>query len=416
MVKKPKSSIDEEAVIRRRDGVVGNASDELLDSNTKRALADARLRALAFALRSGESRRAAADEIEDAELVAYLLDSLPEQRRIALEQALRGNARAFGRLMTLRTALSSQTDKRDRQRADDLVRKVSRHTAGHLDIRRFGEILQFRDATQPRPASHVARWATFPNKALRSQGRRAAALAHRDMPELRQTKRPRLQWGEQTEGMLRDVLERARRDLLAGTDLVGKAQQFLARWWVISRREESREGGAISTPEAQSLRERMTELLRELEFVANRINDELGDVTSTAAAVFPRGPLVESYPSAELFKENLTETRPLEFLLPRDGWADTFDLEAGHWVIHLAGTATTPRPQLTIALNGNQVGRPSIDPFVTLVRPMEGFDTVNLDSSGSGKFALPFGDSVILLQSADDVWELRLSFRDEDGA
>ena len=54
---------------------------------------------------------------------------------------------------------------------------------------------------------------------------------------------------------------------------------------------------------------------------------------------------------------------------------------------------------------------PSVDPFLTLVRPAEGFETVNLDSSRTGDIALPTGESVILLQG-DEVWEVRLSFRD----
>ena len=64
-----------------------------------------------------------------------------------------------------------------------------------------------------------------------------------------------------------------------------------------------------------------------------------------------------------------------------------------------------------ISLRGDQVGMPPVDPFLTLVRPAEGFETVNLDSSGSGEIALPAGDSVMLLQG-DEVWEVRLSFRD----
>jgi hypothetical protein len=107
------------------------------------------LRALAFALGSEQSLRAGAEEIDDTERLAYLLDTLPKQRRMALEEALRGNVRAFGQLMTLRDAFSSQTDERDRQRAHDPARRIPRHTAGRVDIRRTGEILQFRDTSRP---------------------------------------------------------------------------------------------------------------------------------------------------------------------------------------------------------------------------------------------------------------------------
>jgi hypothetical protein len=39
---------------------------------------------------------------------------------------------------------------------------------------------------------------------------------------------------------------------------------------------------------------------------------------------------------------------------------------------------------------------------------------VILDSSGTGKIALPAGDSVMLLQG-DEVWEVRLAFHDWQG-
>ena len=88
-------------------------------------------------------------------------------------------------------------------------------------------------------------------------------------------------------------------------------------------------------------------------------------------------------------------------------------LRLGPWALHLAGTAV-PTPQLAVSLRGNQWETPSVEPFLTLVRPAEGFETVNLDSSGSGKIVLPAGESVMLLQG-DEVWEVRLSFRDWRG-
>jgi hypothetical protein len=86
-------------------------------------------------------------------------------------------------------------------------------------------------------------------------------------------------------------------------------------------------------------------------------------------------------------------------------------LLAGPWAPNLAGTAL-PKPQLAVSVRGDQVEAPSLEPFliISLVRPAEGFETVHLDSSGSGKIGLPAGESVMLLQ-ADEVWEGRLFFR-----
>ena len=94
----------------------------------------------------------------------------------------------------------------------------------------------------------------------------------------------------------------------------------------------------------------------------------------------------------------------------QERWTDAFDLEVGPWAIHLTGNAV-PTPRLVVSLRGDQVGMRSDDPFLTLVRPAEGFETVNLDSSRTGDIALPTGESVMLLQD-DEVWEVRLSFRD----
>jgi hypothetical protein len=407
MVKKPPSDTNEEEIIRRRDGIAGSASDKPLDADAKRALADARLRALAFALGSEQRPRAAADEIDDTELLAYLLDIVPEHRRTALEDVFRGNADAFGRLMTLRAALNSQTDKRDRQRADDPARRIPRHTAGRIDIRRMEEILEFRDATRPRPSFNVGRLAAAA-QAIEPRAHRAS----RPMA-FRQMERPPFQWGEKTEGMLRNLLERVRRDLGVGIDLVNEIQSSLERWRHIGRHEESetRERGAPSDREHEDdLRERLTELLYELKSVASRINEELGDVPYAAADLTPSARIAASLPLDALFEDTLDA--PIARHPPTDQgiWADVLDLAAGPWRLHLSGTAL-PQPKLAISVRANQAKAASVEPFLTLVRPAAGFETVNLDSSGNGKIALPAGESVMLLQ-ADEVWEIRLSFRE----
>jgi hypothetical protein len=398
MAKKPGTGMDEEEIIRRRDDVAGAPPDKPIDSETKRALADARLRALAFALGSEQSRNTPADQTDDAELLAYLLDTLPEHRRRALEETLRGNARAFGRLMTLRAALDSQTDQRDRQRADDPARKIRRRTAGRVDIRRVGEILQFRDAARPRSSFGQERFARSEPKVF--------ALA--DELSSRPPARVHLERDENTKRMLRNLLERSRRDLDAGMSLINEALSSLQIWSDVHRRAESetRGSGASANREAENLRERLKALLRELEIVANRI----GDITSATDDMSPRAQIAESLSLETPSNADLYQA-PLERRLPtgQERWVDAFDLEAGPWAIRLTGSAVTT-PRLVVYLRGDQVG-PWDDLFLTLVRPAEGFETVNLDSSGIGEIALPTGDSVMLLQ-ADEIWEVRLSFRD----
>jgi hypothetical protein len=424
MAKKPQGGMDEEEIIRRRDGVAGPTSDRPLDADAKRALADVRLRALAFALgteqgtRTGadeaeaderlravafalgieQGSRTGADEADDSELLAYLLDMLPEQRRMALEEALRGNPGAFGRLMTLRAAFNSQTDQRDLQRADDPAREIRRHTAGRVDIRRRGDILQFRDATRPSP-SFVESYAPAPDLTVA----RATPLPAFQM-------RQRLERAVKMEDTLRNVLARVRRDLDAGMSLVNETQSSLERWSKIIRREESEtsERGAWGDREAEDLRHHMVVTFLKLKDLAGRINEELGAVSMLD--LFAKEDPVAASVSMDLVMD-LFGAAQLKSRSPPDRktWTNTFGVEAGPWALHLAGT-TAPAPHLAVSLHSNQVGSPSVEPFLTLVRPSEGFEMVNLDSSGSGKIALPPGESVMLLQ-ADEVWEIRLSFR-----
>ncbi|MBO0757881.1 MAG: hypothetical protein J2P54_18705, partial [Bradyrhizobiaceae bacterium] len=131
-VKKSQSGDDDEQIIRLRDDVASAVPGEPLHSNARRALADARLRALAFSLGAEQDTQNGADKADDAELLAYLLDTLPQDRRMSLEQTLRGDAKAFERLITLRAAFNSQMDMRDRDRADDRSRKIPRHAVGRL--------------------------------------------------------------------------------------------------------------------------------------------------------------------------------------------------------------------------------------------------------------------------------------------
>jgi hypothetical protein len=387
--------MDEEEIIRRRDGVIGAAHDEALDSDAKRALADARLRALAFALGSEESRNAEAGQTDDSELVAYLLDTLPEHRRMALEEALRGNARALGRLMTVRTALSLQADKRDRQRANDPARKISRHIVGRFNIRSVGEVLQFKEASvRPRgarslePRSFVAERAEFPPASARFRARKR--------------ERPRLRLNPKTAVLFAAVLKRVMMDFHTVGDLVGEMQSLLSRWEESIRREPSEK----ANEEAEQLEERLLDSLRRLEMRAHDAQEELARIVRDDFESTQR------ISSLRLRVLERSDTELLDQLsrFDADSWVDAVNVEAGPWALHLAGTAV-PKPQLGVSLLGNQLRTPSVDPFLTMVRPGEGFETVNLDSSGSGKVALPDGESVMLLQG-DAVWEVRLSFND----
>jgi hypothetical protein len=243
----------------------------------------------------------------------------------------------------------------------------------------MGEVLQFRDAREPQRSFHFDLVAELEPSAYR---------ASRQLP-FRNMKHPRVKSAEETEGMLRDALERAQHHFDAGKNLVKEAQLLLERWRSISRREnlETRRSAVPGDREAESIDQRLNELRRVLERIAKGINDELGGIASATAGMFLSAPPAD-----------------------REPWSDTFAIEAGPWAVHLTGTAR-PAPELAIDIRAKVAAIASMELFLTLVRPVQGFQTVNLDSSGNGKVALPRGDSVMLVQG-DEVWEVHLSFRD----
>jgi hypothetical protein len=401
MAKKPQGSMDEEEIIKRRDDVEAANPDRPLDIGARRALADARLRALAFTLGAKQDSQGRAAEIGDADLLVYLLDTLRDDRRKALEEAFRGDAAVFGRLMTLRAALDSHVDQRDRHRADDPSRKIPRHTVGRIDIRSAGEVLQFRDARIG--VRHVRQLGMRVRRPERLETRIAAAVADFEISSFAF----RVQRGEKTEGMLRDVLERAWRDFDTGKDLISEARSFLERWWQNVRSEElePRDTGGSHRREAEEVRERLTELLRELEIIGRRINDEVSSIASAMKGMILPPPLPPR--AGRLTVTRVTGAPPL--LTDRETWTDAFEMHAGPWALHLSGTVV-PTPQLSVTLRGNREGTASIEPLLTMVRPAENFETVHLDSHGSGRVALLSGRSIMLLQG-DEVWVVHLSFR-----
>jgi hypothetical protein len=429
MVKSPKNIADEDAIIQRRDDI-GAASDKPLDAEARRALADARLRALAFALRVQQNAPAGCGETDDVELLEYLLDMLPADRRLALEEQLRGNAREFGRLMTLRSAFGSRTDRRDRQRADDPARKIPRHAVGGIDIRSVGGMLQFKDSRFPDRAQmpepdHSASPSPFfaaktgPRNLLQSYPSWAFPKARRHY--LLEPK---------ADAALAREFERARRS--GGADLrrglasdYGHAMmlveevQLLLRLHEINRATQ-REAGVtddLGSDHADTIQERLESLIPELLMARDRISerfahllsivDELRSAGRTESAS-PEEAASASLEEAAEFREFRSDEAWGVVRVPDyETWADAFDVRAGPWALHLTGTAR-PTPQLSVMLSSADQEVADEQPFLTLVRPKQGFESANIDSAGRATIALPRGESVLLVQH-DEVWEVRLT-------
>ena len=412
MADKPKNSIDEEAIIRRRDGAADAAThgaSDALDADSRRALADARLRALAFAL--GPQERHPAREPaghDDADLLAYLLDTIPADRRATLEDTLRGDAPAFERLVALRTALGSAADARDRGQADHPARNILRREIGRIDVRRWGEALRFKDAG-----------AAF------SQDRQVERLAESAMPfalsddavSFREMRAPRLQERRAARSMLGDMLDETIRDLATARNIVDEVRLLLGRWEKLRRELLGKSSDEPTTPgsgpdETSAIERRLLALLDGTRLISHASVRAVVD-DAIAAAVDHVEPWADAQrprslqPATEMLSAIRTSLQAPESG-PR-GWSETIEVTAGSWALQLSGTAL-PAAQLAVTLRGTDASAVSEQPMLTLIRPNESFETASLDSDGQAELALPEGESLLLVQG-DEVWELRLSYR-----
>jgi hypothetical protein len=430
MAKLPKNPADEEEIIRLPDNSAEVSSDEPLSSEMRRALAEARLRALAFGLgaeqavrdeeaqfpsvardlRTGQSARREV-ELDDVELLGYLLNQLPVHRRVELEGLLRGDEQAFGRLMTLYSAFQSPTDGRDRRRADDPARKIRRHRLGRVDISSAGDVLKFK-AEQVLPRGTQQFWTTYDRpphlRALFDPDRSIESVA------AKKTIRglPRLRWSPAAAAMLGAALKVAMSQFHSDMNFT---QNLLARWEAINRPGETeRRGTDISGGgNVEQVSEQLLYSLRTLERIADHITEELGSVASRmgedlrldAEVARSQQDVYEDVRAEHYFAE---EAPGLALTFDSGSWMDDVDIRAGPWVLHLTGSAR-PTPQLAITLRKNDEATSPAEPFLTLVRPAQDFETVNLDPSRGGSVALPRGESIMLVQD-DEVWEIPLSF------
>jgi hypothetical protein len=400
MAKTPKSSMDEEEIIKRRDGV---ASDDLLAPEDRRALADARLRALAFALGVEQNAREEAGELSDTDLLAYLLDILSPDGRQRLEHAARGDRHILSRLMTLRSGLDARPDRRDQHRAEGLTRAIRRHIARRIEIRPAGDILQFQEKPRLGGLPEPERLA-FPTAA-------AARFAESvpPPPAFLKGKRPQGRSDRETEARLLSALERARSHFHAGRRLIDEMEALLERPQGAGRREgsEPRDEDLSRSGSIERVRRQLRELLHQFQIIAKTTSMIIASVEATSST----GPSLLEAPL-------LLERDDLQaFLMPQgdhETWEDAVSVQAGPWGVNLSGTAR-PSPRLRVAVGEGRHESPHSEPFLALVRPRQGFEPATIDSEGRASFPLTPGESVLLVQD-DEVWEIRLSLRNARGS
>jgi hypothetical protein len=387
-------------IIWRRESVADNSPQAPLDRDTRRALAEARLRALAFALTPEQPSIKGAVPIEESDLLAYLLDDLTPDRLDELERALRGDATSLDRLMNLYGALTCASDSRDQNSVESLVGKVVRHKAGEIEIRRTGNVLQFRNAELPEGGAAPLHGDYEPESSHLSLSSAVSSerLSRKPFPKESAILDSRLALL-----ILAKNLHRVGHEFAAGIRMLDRAQSLLQRF---RRRYDA------SSSDAEQTERTVIGLLREVKERADRVGEQL----SSAVRSMPSG--VEERqqpPSADFFSSALLEgpayEGPAYFAghddLTRTTWSESLALDAGPWSLRFAGVAR-PLPRLRITIdNAPNVHRSP--PLLTVVRPRRGFETATIVSPGEAEVTLPRGESVLLAQG-DEVWEIRLRF------
>jgi hypothetical protein len=402
MAKTTKSPLNEAEIIRRRDGVADTSKP--LDAPARRMLADARLRALALAL-DLDDRGQDGDYPDDTELLAYLLDTLPDQRRQEVELSVRGNARAFGRLVALRTAFNTHLDKRDRSQAEHRAWNVVRRKAQEVEVRKFGEQLLFRDApTAEAPGMPRAR--TTSTAGLLQSRQNLVSKNFLAPPEKR--RHWQMRPDSKTGSILRNHLQRATLPVASGRHLIEEALSLLAQLEKLNpaRRAGKEEPPPANEPrlsELQHVRDRLVDVLFRLQRESDRLADDIR--LAVLVAIDTPAPDGVSYYRADLVSEVLANLADPEKGWP--GWYPTKLVSAGQWSLLFAGVVV-PRPILTATLKAADASGPGDLPTLTLVRPKEGFEIADVDSAGVHKVNLPPGGSVLLVQGEKEIWEIPL--------
>jgi hypothetical protein len=370
MGKNIKNGFDEVEIIQRRDSAVDARFVRPLNARGRRALADARLLALALTLPTGpdagKASRGVHDDPDDTEILAYLLDELSDTRRNELERSVRGNARAIGRLMKLRTALNPVADKRGLHRTELAARNILRRMGQALEVREAGKKLEFRE------------------------------------------RHPQLRPGPKTGAMLNDLLDRASTPILGG-DLGKETKLLLARWEELARSEKHPQAYDGTDSEFQQVGMRLAEVVLDLEEastqLARAIRRTIFDIVD---AVPPRDLPIRTATAASKGGAPLFQGKLPGLGAPEDSlsdWSGTKEIQAGAWSLLLEGIAT-PSPMLSVTIRSSGTdGMPDL----TLVQANRGFETTNVSAAGIASIRLPVGDSMLLAQGDKEVWQIPLT-------
>lgn len=387
MAKDPKKGLSDADIVRLRDDAAFPDRAQALGSpEARRALAESRLRALAISL-TGTGAAQTDDRIpNDDELLEYLLADVDEDRRRGLESRLRGNPRAFARLMKLHELTSAQVNRRDLQHVDMPERKTERHDLGKFDVRIRGGRLMFRRVEEQPPPLAQVRVESF--LALRMPDAVASAVDDLDDD---------------------DTLGQIERLLFRCSDLAAQVRQLRddGGRWDPDDLASLKSMGRLPEAEAE-----LAETIRRLQVLGHNL--ERDAMISRKLGMPPKGRLggmrasLSEFSTPREVKKNVVASSSATFGSERGAdWKDKAEFTAGPWAVIVTGIAG---PTLQIEVFVVNTGSHFEAPFLTMIQPGKTFGSADLDADGKAALPLASGRNVLLLQAAA-VWAVQLELR-----
>lgn len=387
MAKNPKRGLSDEDIVRLRDDAAYPGRAQALGSpEARRALAESRLRALAISLTGTGAAQTDDRMLNDDELLEYLLADMAEDRRRGLESRLRGNPRAFARLVKLHELTSAQVNHRDLQHVDMPERKIERHDLGKFDVRIRAGRLAFRRVDEG-PA-RLAELSQMSLRELRMPNLMASVV--RDFED------------DDTLGQIEHLLFRCR-------DLAAQVRQLRDEGdgWDPDDLASLKRIGRLPAAE-----EELADTIRRLQHLGQNLAREA--MISRKRGLSPKAPLrpvgssFAEYRAPPLSKGKMPVRRstPLESDWGGE-WQERVEILAGPWTMSLAGKAR-PASMLEVSIVSRATAAPAERPFLTIVQPGKTFETASFDSSGNAELPLLGQRNILMLQEAA-LWAVHLN-------
>jgi hypothetical protein len=393
MAKRPKGGLSDEDILSLRDDVAHpDRAQSLAVPGARRALAESRLRALAIALSGKGASQHHVDVPQDDELLEYLLADMPEDRHRELESQLRGNPRAFERLVKLHELTSSHVNHRDLQHADMAERSIKRHDLGKFEVMLRAGRLAFRLMDE--------RSSSISGDSLKS----AFAL---EMPE------PLAYADEELED--EETLGRIER-------LLSRCSRLVTQVRALRNGDQARDSEEFGNPNlieeryvprrVPSVEEELSESVRQLQELAHTLEREAmfaRKMGSSPKFSSRRTSSVAEFRAPPPASRMIFASRMAAHKSERDGdWQKKIDLAAGPWTLSLAGHSGSAS-LLEISVVATESAAPVAWPFVTIVQPGKTFVTSAFDAHGYAELPLIAPQNVLMLQAAE-VWSVHLNF------